>query len=86
MIERSFLIRSFSELLIGVFAMTERSEMGLYDVSMFMSLFDFRIGMMFASFHALGMMLLFSDMVYMLVRYACHYLPSSPGVPHAESQ
>ena len=33
------------------FAITERSEMGLYDVPMFMSLFDFGIGMMFASFH-----------------------------------
>ena len=28
-----------------------RSEMGLYDVPMFMSLFSFGIGMMFASFH-----------------------------------
>ena len=33
------------------FAITERSEMGLYDVPMFMSLFGFGIGMMFASFH-----------------------------------
>ena len=33
------------------FAITERSEIGLYDVSMFMSLFGFGIGMMFASFH-----------------------------------
>ena len=33
------------------FAITERSEMGLYDVTMFMSLFGFGIGMMFASFH-----------------------------------
>ena len=35
----------------SVFAITERSEMGLYDVHMFMSLFGFGIGMMFASFH-----------------------------------
>ena len=35
----------------SVFAITERSEMGLYDVSMFMSLFGFGIGMIFASFH-----------------------------------
>ena len=35
----------------SVFAITERSEMGLYDVPMFMSLFGFGIGMMFASFH-----------------------------------
>ena len=32
-------------------SITERSEMGLYDASMFMSLFGFGIGMMFASFH-----------------------------------
>ena len=59
----------------SVFAITERSEVGLYDVPMFMSLFDFRIGMMFASFHVGGMMLLFSDVLYMLVRYAS---PSGP--------
>ena len=35
----------------SVFSITERSEMGLYDVPMFMSLFGSRIGMMFASFH-----------------------------------
>ena len=34
-----------------VFAITERREMGLYDVPMFVSLFGFGIGMMFASFH-----------------------------------
>ena len=35
----------------SVFAITERREMGLYDVPMFMSLFGFGIGMMFVSFH-----------------------------------
>ena len=35
----------------SAFAITERSEMGLYDVPMFMSLFGFRIGIMLASFH-----------------------------------
>ena len=39
-----------SSVFFSVFALTERSEMGLYDVPMFMSLFGF--GMMFASFHA----------------------------------
>ena len=34
------------------FDITESSEMGLYDVPIFMSLFGFGIGMMFASFHA----------------------------------
>ena len=38
-----------SSVFSSVFAITERSEMGLYDVPMFMSLFGF--GMMFASFH-----------------------------------
>ena len=35
----------------SVHAITERSEMSLYDVPMFMSLFGFGIGIMFASFH-----------------------------------
>ena len=35
----------------------------------FMSLFGFGIGMMFASFHVSGVMF-FSDVLYMLVRYA----------------
>ena len=33
------------------FSITERSEMGLYDVHMFMSLLGFGIWIMFASFH-----------------------------------
>ena len=41
-----------SSVFSSAFAITERSEMGLYDVPMFMSLFSFGIGMMFASFHA----------------------------------
>ena len=41
----------WSSVFSSVFAITERSEMGLYDVPMFMSLFGFGIGMMFASFH-----------------------------------
>ena len=40
-----------SSVFYSIFAITERSEMGLYDVPMFMSLFGFGIGMMFASFH-----------------------------------
>ena len=34
----------------SVFVITERSEMGLYDVYMFASLFGFGIGMMFSNF------------------------------------
>ena len=40
-----------SSVFSSVFAITERSEMGMYDVPMIMSLFGFGIGMMFASFH-----------------------------------
>ena len=40
-----------SSVFSSVFVINERSEMDLYDVPMFMSLFDFGIGMMFASFH-----------------------------------
>ena len=40
-----------SSVFSSVFAITEKSEMGLYDVHMFMSLLGFRIGIMFASFH-----------------------------------
>ena len=59
-----------SSVFSSVFTITERSEMCLYDVPMLMSLFGFVICMMFASFHVCGMMLLFSDVLYMLVRYA----------------
>ena len=37
--------------LSSVFAITERSEMGLYDVPMFMSMFSLGIGMIFANSH-----------------------------------
>ena len=40
-----------SSVFSSVFAITERSDMGLYDGPMFMSLSGFGIGMMFASFH-----------------------------------
>ena len=40
-----------SSVFSSVLAITERSETGLYDVPMFMSLFGFGIDMMFASFH-----------------------------------
>ena len=35
----------------SVFAITKRSEMGLYDVRMFMSLFGFGISIMLANFY-----------------------------------
>ena len=48
---RTLFVMYGSSVFSSVFAITERSEMGLYDVPMFMSLFCFGIGMMFASFH-----------------------------------
>ena len=50
----------------SVFA--ERSQMGLSDVPMFISLLGFGIGMMLASFHMCGMMLLLCVCCIMLVR------------------
>ena len=40
-----------SSVFSSVFAITERNEMGLYDMPMFISLFGIGIGMMLASFH-----------------------------------
>ena len=40
-----------SSVFFSVFVIIERSEMGMYDVPMFMSLFDLGIGIMFAGFH-----------------------------------
>ena len=40
-----------SSVFSSVFSITERSEMGLYDVPMFISLFGFGIGMTFIGFH-----------------------------------
>ena len=40
-----------SSVFSSVFAITERSEMGLYDVPMFMSLFGFGIGMFASSMY-----------------------------------
>ena len=40
-----------SSVFSSVFYITERSDMGQYDVPMFMSLFGFGIGIMFSRFH-----------------------------------
>ena len=54
-------------LCVDVIAMTERSEMDLFEVPMFMSLVGFGMDIMFANFHV--RMMLFNAMLYMLVRY-----------------
>ena len=45
------------------FVVNERSEMCLYEVPMFMSLFGFGLDMMCASFQMCGMVMLFSDVL-----------------------
>ena len=65
-----------SSVFSSVSAITERSEMGLYEVPQFMSFLDF--GTMSANFHVCGMML-FSDILYMLVRYASSSVPMCLG-------
>ena len=39
-----------------VFTITERRDMGLYEVTLSMSWFGFRIGTMLATFHICGIM------------------------------
>ena len=51
-----------------VFATTERSNMGLLEVPIFVSLFGLGIGIMLANFHMWGIMFLLRAVVYMLVR------------------
>lgn len=53
----------------SVFAMGERSDMGLYDVPSSAGLFGFRMGMILACFQGRGIMLLLSAVLYMSVRY-----------------
>ena len=53
-----------------VFAIIERSEMGLYEVPRFLSLLGLGTGIMFANFHVCEMVLLFNSILYMLVMHA----------------
>ena len=52
-----FVIMSGRKFSSGVFAITERRDMGLYKVPLSMSLLCFRIGTMLANFHMCGIML-----------------------------
>ena len=54
----------------SVFAITERREMGLYEVPMWMSLFGLGMGTMFANFHVCGIIFLLRAVFNMLVRNA----------------
>ena len=46
-----FVVMYGRRLFSGVFAITERKDMGLYEVPLFVSLLGFGIGTMLASFH-----------------------------------
>ena len=59
-------IRLFS----SVFAITERGDMGLYEVPLFVSLLGFGIGTMLANFHLCGIMFLLRAFLNILVRNA----------------
>ena len=57
----------------------ERSEMDLYEL--FMVLYGFGMGIMFANFHVCMMLFLFNAMLYMLVRYVSPRGPMFFWVP-----
>ena len=54
----------------SVFAITERRDMGLYEVPLSMSLLGFGMGTMLANFHMCGIMLVLRVVFNMLVRNA----------------
>ena len=55
--------------------MGERSAIGLYDVAIAVSLLGFGIGLILAVFQGVGMVLVFSEMLYMCVRKVSAVLP-----------
>ena len=54
----------------SVFAITERRDMGLYEVPLSMSLLGFGMGTMLANFHMCGITLVLRGVFNMLVRNA----------------
>ena len=54
----------------SVFAITERRDVGLYEVPWYVSLLGFGIGTMLANFHMGGIMLVLREIFNMLVRDA----------------
>ena len=56
-------------------AITDRRDIGLYDVPMLMSLLGLGTGMMLANFHTCGILLSLSAALYMFVRYFSPSLP-----------
>ena len=56
-------------------SITDRRDIGLYDVQMLMSLLGLGICMMLASFHTWGILLSLSAALYLFVRYCSPFLP-----------
>ena len=59
----------------SVFAITERRDMGMYEVPLSISLLDFGMGTMLANFHVCGIMLMLRAVFNMLVRSASPRAP-----------
>ena len=59
----------------SVFAITDRRDIGLYDVPMLMSLLGLGIGMMLANFLTCGILLSLGAALYMFVSYFSTSLP-----------
>ena len=58
----------------SVFAITEKRDMGLYEVPLSLSLLSFRMGTMLAYFHMCGIMLVLRAVFNMFVRNARSYM------------
>ena len=63
----------------SVFAITDRRDIGLYNVPMLMFLLGLGTGMMLANFHTCSILLSLSSAVYMFVRYFSPSLPMCLG-------
>ena len=59
----------------SVFAITERRDMGLYEVPLSMSPLGFGMGIMLSNFHMCGIMLVLRAVLNMLVRNASPRAP-----------
>ena len=62
-----------------VSAITERRDMGLYEVSMYVSLLGFGIGIMLANFHMRGIILVLRAVLNILVMNASPRWPMCLG-------
>ena len=65
-----FAVMQGRRLFSSVFAITERRDMGLYEVPLSVSLLCFGIGIMLANFHVRGIMFLLRAVLNILVRNA----------------